>query len=152
MVATHACEEFSVVEHYHGKGKPKFGFIDKNAVKRKKLWNFLRVSSSWTDASWRCPVGMEQRVEIPENFISWCGYFNFRRTYSGTNTSKIEELIVIMKINKERKSIFLVHKIKEIKRLRIAVRLFAWKCSWNSEMGNVQTKLADMMVGRSVSL
>ena len=69
---------------------------------------------------------MEQRVEILKTLYRGADILIFDEPTAVLTPQEIEELIVIMKITKRRGNpIFLItHKIKEIKLLRIAVRLF----------------------------
>lgn len=151
-------KKFSVVENIIlGKEKTKFGFIQKDLVKKdimelsKKYHLAIDPDAKIEDIT----VGMEQRVEILKTLYRGADILIFDEPTAVLTPQEIEELIHIMQqLTKEGKSIFLItHKLKEIKAVANRCTVIRrGNVIGTVDVGSVSDQeLADMMVGRSVS-
>jgi len=101
------------------------------------------------------PVGVQQRVEILKSLANEAQYLIFDEPTAVLTPQEIDELIEVMQSLRDegRAIVFITHKLREVRAVadRITV-IRRGKVVGTAEPGESEARLAELMVGRAVSL
>ena len=101
------------------------------------------------------PVGVQQRVEILKALANNAKFLIFDEPTAVLTPQEIDDLMLVMRALRDegRAIVFITHKLREVKQIADVITVIRrGRCVGSPQAGATETELAELMVGRSVSL
>ncbi|GAB3624146.1 ABC transporter ATP-binding protein [Mariniluteicoccus endophyticus] len=151
-------EPFTVAENIAlGREQGPMGTLDMGAARRlvRELAESYRFDIDPDAVVEDLPVGVQQRVEIIKALANDAKYLIFDEPTAVLTPQEIDELMAVMRSLRDegRAIVFITHKLREVREVadRITV-IRRGKIVGTAEPTDPEPKLAELMVGRAVSL
>ncbi len=151
-------EVFSVAENLMlGREQGPFGTVDMRAARKRvrELSHRYKLEVEPDAIIENLPVGIQQRVEILKALANDAKYLIFDEPTAVLTPQEIDELMAVMQALRDegRAIVFITHKLREVRAIadRITV-IRRGKVVGTADPSMSEAQLAEMMVGRAVSL
>jgi len=151
-------EVFTVAENLIlGREQARLGVLDMRSARRlvRELSETYRLDVDPDSLIEDLPVGVQQRVEILKALANDAKFLIFDEPTAVLTPQEIDELMLVMRALRDegRAIVFITHKLREVREIADKITVIRrGQVVGTAPAGAAETELAELMVGRAVSL